>query len=150
MRWRLRSRRTCRRRNPWHRTSASWGVRLHGWAELDAVCHRAYRAAGDDSLRSRIADVPGRTRRRRPGSAQTSGQRVRVYRETPGEDPQGADMPLVKGKSKAVISENIRREIKSGTSQKQAVAIALNTARKAGAKIPKPRKSIGSMMNGGK
>ena len=61
-------------------------------------------------------------------------------------------MPLVKGKSKAVISENIRREIKSGTSQKQAVAIALNTARKAGAKIPKakPKNSIGSMMNGGK
>jgi len=50
-------------------------------------------------------------------------------------------MPLKPGKSKAVISENIRREIKSGTGQKQAVAIALNTARKSGAKIPKPQSS---------
>jgi hypothetical protein len=50
-------------------------------------------------------------------------------------------MPLVKGKSKAAISQNIRREIKSGTSQKQAVAIALSQARKSGAKIPKPRPS---------
>jgi len=51
-------------------------------------------------------------------------------------------MALIKGKSKAAVSENIRREMKSGTSQKQAVAIALNTARKAGAKIPKPAKSV--------
>jgi hypothetical protein len=50
-------------------------------------------------------------------------------------------MPLIKGKSKAAISQNIRREIKSGTSQKQAVAIALSQARKSGAKIPKPRSS---------
>ena len=37
-------------------------------------------------------------------------------------------MPLKKGSSKAVISSNIRREIKAGRKQAQAVAIALRTA----------------------
>lgn len=46
-------------------------------------------------------------------------------------------MPLIKSKSKKAISENIKTEIKAGRPQKQAVAIALNTARQAGAKIPK-------------
>ncbi len=49
-------------------------------------------------------------------------------------------MPLKKGKSREVISENIRTEIRAGKSQAQAVAIALNVARKSGAKIRKPRK----------
>lgn len=50
-------------------------------------------------------------------------------------------MPLKKGKSKATISKNIRTEMEEGGKpQKQAVAIALNTARKSGAKIPKKRK----------
>jgi hypothetical protein len=48
-------------------------------------------------------------------------------------------MPLVKGKSKGSISRNIKTEMKSGKPQKQAVAIALNVARKAGAKIPKKK-----------
>ncbi len=47
-------------------------------------------------------------------------------------------MPLHKGKSKKAISENIRTEMEAGRPQKQAVAIALSTARKAGAKIPIP------------
>mgnify|MGYP001557944979 CR=1 FL=1 len=40
-------------------------------------------------------------------------------------------MPLVKGSSKKAISQNIRTEMHHGKPQKQAIAIAMNTARKA-------------------
>lgn len=39
-------------------------------------------------------------------------------------------MPPAKGKSRKVISKNIREMVRSGRPRKQAVAAALNTARK--------------------
>lgn len=49
-------------------------------------------------------------------------------------------MPLVKGKSQSAIRQNIETEMKIGKRpQKQAVAIALNEAKKSGYK-PKKRK----------
>ena len=49
-------------------------------------------------------------------------------------------MPLIKGKSKKVIGENIAEMIKAGHPPAQAKAAALKTARKSGAKIPKKKK----------
>lgn len=49
-------------------------------------------------------------------------------------------MPLIKSKSKEAIGKNIETEMEHGKPQRQAVAIALNTARKSGAKIPKKKK----------
>jgi hypothetical protein len=48
-------------------------------------------------------------------------------------------MPLIKSKSKKAVSKNIKIEMNAGKPQKQAVAIALNVARKSGAKIKKPK-----------
>lgn len=50
-------------------------------------------------------------------------------------------MPLVKGKSQKAIRQNIETEMKLGNKpQKQAVAIALNMAKKSGYKPKSKRK----------
>ncbi len=48
-------------------------------------------------------------------------------------------MPLIKSKSKENIGKNIKAEEASGKGKKQSIAIALNVAREAGAKIPKKK-----------
>lgn len=50
-------------------------------------------------------------------------------------------MPLKKDSSKKSVSENIKTEMKAGKPQKQAIAIALSTQRKAkGQKAKKSKK----------
>ncbi len=49
-------------------------------------------------------------------------------------------MPLIKSASKKAVGENIRAEENAGKPHKQAVAIALDVSRRAGAKIPKAGK----------
>ncbi len=46
-------------------------------------------------------------------------------------------MPLKKSKSKKAMGENIKKEMKDGKPQKQAVAIAYATKRKAEGKKPR-------------
>ncbi len=53
-------------------------------------------------------------------------------------------MPLIKSSSRKAISQNIKTEVDHGKPQKQAVAIALDVARRAGGKIkPAPAKKPG-------
>ncbi len=49
-------------------------------------------------------------------------------------------MPLIKGKSKKVVSENISEMVHAGHPQKQAIAASLNQARKSGAHIKGKKK----------
>jgi hypothetical protein len=51
-------------------------------------------------------------------------------------------MPLIKSGSKPAVSRNIKTEMAAGRPQKQAVAIALNVGRKAGGKLPRPKRSL--------
>lgn len=48
-------------------------------------------------------------------------------------------MPLKKSGSKKAIASNIKAEKEAGKPQKQAVAIALDVARRAGKDIPKKK-----------
>lgn len=50
-------------------------------------------------------------------------------------------MPLKKGYSAKSIGKNIKKEMMAGMPQKQAVAVALNTARTAAKKAGKPSKA---------
>jgi hypothetical protein len=52
-------------------------------------------------------------------------------------------MPLERGKSRKTIGNNIKKEQSAGKDKGQAVAIALNEARKSGADIPPPKKKRG-------
>lgn len=52
-------------------------------------------------------------------------------------------MPLDKSGSKASVGKNIKTEMAAGRPKKQAIAIALNTARSAGASIPGKPKAKG-------
>jgi hypothetical protein len=55
-------------------------------------------------------------------------------------------MPLIKSANKKDIGSNIKTELAAGKPRKQAIAIALDVARRSGAKLPR-RGSPGSRKN---
>ena len=61
------------------------------------------------------------------------------YKDRKSRESKVQKMPLIKSKSKKSIGENISTEEATGKSKRQAIAIALNVARKAGAAIPKKK-----------
>lgn len=73
-----------------------------------------------------------------------AGNFIKVYSQNPktiiniiGKQYEEEDMPLKSGKSKKVVSENIKEMIHSGHPKDQAVAAALSNARKSGKKKAK-------------
>lgn len=48
-------------------------------------------------------------------------------------------MPLLKGKARKTVSRNVEMLMHEGRDQKQAVAIALDVARRAGAHVPRKK-----------
>lgn len=67
----------------------------------------------------------------------TEPEEPKKKRGWPKGKPRGPRMPLKPGKSKKVVSSNIKTEMAAGKPQKQAVAIALS---KAGLSKPKKGK----------
>jgi len=57
-------------------------------------------------------------------------------------------MPLKQGKDPKTVSANIRTEVAAGKKPKQAVAIALDTARRSGKKRKPVSNNLNSMMKG--
>lgn len=55
-------------------------------------------------------------------------------------------MPLIKSGSREAIGQNIRTEEAAGKPHKQAVAIALDTARRSGKRIPKKKTRLHGAM----
>ena len=74
------------------------------------------------------------TRPERVRGMLTTGQAIAIHSRTLRKE---SVMSLKRGTSRETIGHNIKTEKKAGKSQKQSVAIALNQARKSGAKIPK-------------
>jgi hypothetical protein len=55
-------------------------------------------------------------------------------------------MPLIRGKSRKAVGQNIKSEMDAGKPQKQSIAIALDMARRAGAKMPM-KKAMGGELS---